>query len=1491
MSGGELTGFGGLMHRWVRSSAGYRRAAATASPHASQVDRTTYQRDGESPGRRPIRPGAADRSRREPCTSGGAGWLTGAACLVLVLLLLLDVPALGASLSAANWIPAPSATMAPRPESAVSEPWGGLQAEQPPLVEDSKAPAEQEVQLVVGMYPGRTPARELIAGDESSAASAQGSLGRIVARLPQIGAVLIRVPASQQARLVEGLRLDAAVRYTEPNFPVAASDLPAAAFLASPDDPLFSSQWALEEINAPVAWEVTHTDGVIIAVVDTGVDLQHPDLTGVLWTNPGEIPGNGVDDDANGKIDDVNGWHFYQDCYLWVCDPHEDALVDDDNGHGTHVSGLAAAETNNGVGMAGVSWGARVMAVKVLDSSGSGYTSDVAAGIIYAANNGARVINLSLGGSQYSQVMQDAVDYAYGEGALIVAAAGNEAGPVCYPAANDHVIAVAATGKYGERMSFSNTGPEVDIGAPGDYVLSAWPTGTLYREARGTSMAAPHVSGAAALLWSWRPDWTNDQIASRLQSEADDTNSGTYPGKDDYLGWGRLNVGSALAGLDPPPTPTPTATTAVPLSLRMEAEDGVIVYPMVAVADDTASNGQYVSSPVGYAGSVNLRFYVTEAGDHEIWGRVAADGYGSDSFFVSVDASEQVQWDIPVASWSWAPVSGAAGAATVPRTYALSVGWHELLVSAREANARLDVIELRRSSPTPTPTATRTATSTLPAPTPTATTVVVPGCPDDVQEPNDAFAQAYGPLMSGASYAGYLCPDSDYDYFFVNVPSSGLLEVLLDGVPSSARWELKLYSASGSELDWTITDGLGSARLVKSVSSGRYNVLISISSYSHGSLSQPYHLRVFVPGTVWATPSAPTATPVGLPSCGADTQEPNDAFAQAYGPLGSGASYAGFLCPDVDYDYFYVSASSAGLLEVVLDGVPSSVRWYLQLFSSSGSELDWTVTDELGTARLVRSVTGGRYYVLISVSSYSLGSASQPYRLRVFVPGSGVPTPGSPTATPIGLPVCGVDTQEPNDAFALAYGPLGSGASYVGYLCPDSDYDYYYVNVPVSGLLEVLLDGVPPSLRWYLELYSSTGTELEWTTTDSRGTARIAASVSSGKYYVLISASTYSHGSSTQPYRLRVFVPGMATATPAEPTRTLLPSLTPTSTRTPTGTLTPFSTHTPTPSPTPSLTPATVLRMEAELGRIEAPMTVASDAEASSGMYVYAAISYSGADEMDLVLAEAGYYEVWGRVSADGYGSDSFWVRIDGGADATWSIPIGLWTWAPVTHPDGSGKPAVQVYYLAQGLHTLTIRGREAGARLDAVELRAIAEPTSTPLPPTLTPTPTFLPTVSRTPTQTPTRTNTATASTTPTRSPTATTTSSPTLTLVLTPTSPSNLMIRGKVYDASRGPMAGVGSAVVSAILCVPQQVSAESEADGTYELLLPWLYLSGCTSITLRAESAGFRRLSYPVPVSDLMAWPIRDLALIPLPTPTLTLTATPTPRRVYIPVLWAE
>ena len=271
--------------------------------------------------------------------------------------------------------------------------------------------------------------------------------------------------------------------------------------------------WGLDRVGAPTAWAAGITGaGITVAVLDTGVDYLHPDIDANIWTNTLEVAGNGIDDDRNGFIDDIRGWDF----------AYNDNDPSDLNGHGTHVAGTIAAE-NNGFGQTGVAYNAKIMPVKVLSDTGSGSFSNVARGIRYAADNGADVINLSLGGSTGSFELLEAVRYANARGAVLVMSSGNSRGatpgfPAAYAA--EAGLAVGAVDSNGTFASFSNQAGSVEIDyvtAPGVNVYSLSPN-NAYRSLSGTSIAAPHVAGVAALLLSYRPELTPVQLESLLIS-------------------------------------------------------------------------------------------------------------------------------------------------------------------------------------------------------------------------------------------------------------------------------------------------------------------------------------------------------------------------------------------------------------------------------------------------------------------------------------------------------------------------------------------------------------------------------------------------------------------------------------------------------------------------------------------------------------------------------------------------------------------------------------------------------------------------------------------------------------------------------------------------------------------------------------------------------------------------------------------------------------
>ena len=342
------------------------------------------------------------------------------------------------------------------------------------------------------------------------------------------------------------LRADADVEYAEEEHTYTTCDLPNDPYLHSSGSwgQSYADLWGIFKIGAPAAWGFTTGKGVVVAVVDSGIDFSHPEIAANIWTNAKEIAGNGLDDDDNGYVDDARGWNFIGD----------NNNPTDDFGHGTHVAGTVAAVGNNGIGVIGVAWQAQVMAVKGLDSSGNGPDSALAPAIIYAANEGADVLSLSWGSGARSETIAEAIDYAYNMGAVIVAAAGNMESDArnFYPAALWDVITVAASDTNDALAGFSNFGSKIDVAAPGVDILSLQAAGTSmgttvsagYTRLQGTSMATPHVSGLAALLLAQHPEYSNEDVRQAIRASAQGVSEGAI---DLSFGYGRVNAAAAVA--------------------------------------------------------------------------------------------------------------------------------------------------------------------------------------------------------------------------------------------------------------------------------------------------------------------------------------------------------------------------------------------------------------------------------------------------------------------------------------------------------------------------------------------------------------------------------------------------------------------------------------------------------------------------------------------------------------------------------------------------------------------------------------------------------------------------------------------------------------------------------------------------------------------------------------------------------------------------------
>jgi hypothetical protein len=352
----------------------------------------------------------------------------------------------------------------------------------------------------------------------------------ITSSIIELGVLIVTVPAGLEQETVSAISLLDGIQYAEPVYKASALDV-------TPNDPGFENQGDMTAINAPGGWAYfTGSSNVIIAIIDTGVNSSQPDLAGKV------LPG-----------------------YNYVVDNNNS---EDDNGHGTHVAGIAAAIGNNSTGIAGMDWSAKILPIKVLNSFGMGSALSVSQGIIYAVDHGAKIINLSLGFTTNPTLVANAVEYAYQHGVTVVASTGNTNGAVTYPAALPHVIAVGAVDNEGNRWSLSNYGPEIDLVAPGVDIYSTNRSG--YGTRTGTSMAAAHVSGLAALLEGMYP-LSPDQIKASMTNTSRDLGT---TGWDAFFGNGMIQVKDALLQL---------FNTLFPIHRKEPHEETPTIFPMPTI--------------------------------------------------------------------------------------------------------------------------------------------------------------------------------------------------------------------------------------------------------------------------------------------------------------------------------------------------------------------------------------------------------------------------------------------------------------------------------------------------------------------------------------------------------------------------------------------------------------------------------------------------------------------------------------------------------------------------------------------------------------------------------------------------------------------------------------------------------------------------------------------------------------------------------------------
>ncbi|MBI2270644.1 MAG: S8 family serine peptidase [Bacteroidetes bacterium] len=452
--------------------------------------------------------------------------------------------------------------------------------------------------------------------------------------------------------LIRKLRASEIVEYVE--------KVPLYRSMATPNDPSYSSQWALAKIGAANAWNYsTGSSAIVVAIIDEGVQLNHPDLIANIWVNAGEIPGNNKDDDNNGYIDDVNGYDVGSN----------DSDPSNSGPHGTEVAGIVSAASNNGTGIASIGYSIKLMAVKASAASGSTITSG-AAGLVYAASAGARVINMSYGTGAVSLTDQNAIDYAFSKGCVLVAAAGNcGICQVSYPGAYPHVIAVASTNQTDVKSSFSSIGPDVDLAAPGEGILTT-NTGAGYSSPSGTSMSSPLVAGLCGLMLSLNPYLTNVDVETCLKNNADniDAQNPSYIGQ---LGAGRINADKTMQCVQASLAWKPTAdfianAVSVPAG-------GKIIFTDQSIHKATTWNWTFTGgTPASYTGKNPPPIVYSTAGSYNV-SLTVSNSNGTDtktkSAYITVTAANGCDYInysmIQGASPAWHPAIYGASA-TIP---------------------------------------------------------------------------------------------------------------------------------------------------------------------------------------------------------------------------------------------------------------------------------------------------------------------------------------------------------------------------------------------------------------------------------------------------------------------------------------------------------------------------------------------------------------------------------------------------------------------------------------------------------------------------------------------------------------------------------------------------------------------------------------------------------------------------------------------------------
>lgn len=824
--------------------------------------------------------------------------------------------------------------------------------------------------------------RWIVGLGEAGGDAAAGAVRGLLDRSGHAGWTSVSLGASLYAVTAPGAGIDTVVgwgratpgiAFVEPDFAINRT--------LFPNDPSFSQLWGLHntgqssgladaDIDAPEAWDkTTGSRSVIIGVIDSGIDVNHPDLAANIWRNPGEIAGNGIDDDANGYVDDVTGWDFASN----------DNNPEDGNGHGTHVAGTIGAVGNDGRGVAGVNWQVSLLPLKFLDASGSGSTSGAIAAINYATalrNRGVNIVatNNSWGGGGFSSGLQTAIQNHANAGILFVAAAGNDSAnndttasyPANYPISN--IISVAALDRSDRLASFSNYGAtKVHIGAPGVSIYSTTPN-NQYATYSGTSMATPHVTGVAGLLAAANPQATAAEIRSAILQSA--VPIASLAGKTTT--GGRLNAAAALDRIAPVAGPRVLSVTP----------SGFVEPPVTSVR-------VVFSEGIASTALVGANFDLRGAG---------ADGAFSTADDILVPISNSQVAQSPAGTVTITLGSGLAESAY--RLRLVGTGANPLRNAAGQALAGgTDVVR-------------------------DFTVRVVPPPPPAPLEPNDTLATATSGLGAGATQAAFSgaigdgqFTTRDVDMFSVQLNAGqtivATIRAAADGSPLDSY--MRLFNASGTQLAFNDDFGnaLDSQITFTAAATGTYYV--GVSGYGNST----YTPTTGGSGVAGSTGSYQITLQRTTPPL-----EQNDSMAQATivsataGSVNYTAAIGDGAAAAADVDMFRVQLAAGQKLTVDIDATTlspaSGLDSYVRIFNASGQQVAFN--DDVGTALdsylEYTATAAGTFYVGVSgygnaaynpatAGSGTSGSTGN-YRLNLTFATVAPPPPPPTAATVVG---------------------------------------------------------------------------------------------------------------------------------------------------------------------------------------------------------------------------------------------------------------------------------------------------------------------------------------------------------------------------------------------------------------------------------------------------------------------------------------------------------